>query len=110
MPVKKWTDQRGFAALKKTAHHEGEKATQQQKDDDENIRDGRRKIGAEFAFGDGSDIRPGVHKLDGLLDKWIDDDGLARHHVSRLTSAVSGMVILRKTSSSRPSSVCNSSI
>src|SRR5437660_5696158 len=77
--------------LKETAQHEGEKAAQEQKYDDENIGDRRGEIAAHLPFGDGLNIRPG-----------------RRHFVASL--AVSGRVIVRNTSSKRPSSVCNSSI
>src|SRR5258708_24740144 len=89
MPEEK-RDQRGILALEESADHEGEKSRQQQKDHNEHISDRRGKISREFPFGDGPDVCPGVHFFSSF--------------------AVSGMVMLRKISSSLPSSVCISSI
>src|SRR6267154_2938623 len=89
MPEEK-RDQRGIVALEASTDHEGEKSRQQQTDDDEHISDRRGEIAREFALGDGPDVCPGAHFFSSF--------------------AVSGIVMLRNTSSSRPSSVCISSI
>src|SRR5579862_4069311 len=92
MPVEERTNEGSFPTLEKASHHKSEKAAEEQKDDNKNISERRGEIRREFAFGDGFDVSPGVHFF-----SWE-------------APAVSGMVMLRKTSSSRPSSVCNSSI
>src|SRR6185436_177387 len=71
-------------------YEKGEESAEKQEDNDENVGERRRKIGAQFAFGDSFDIRPGVHFFSSVM--------------------VSGMVMLRNTSSSLPSSVCSSSM
>src|SRR5262249_3494346 len=40
-----------LAALEEVPSHEGEKPRKQQKNDDKHIRDGRRKVSAQLAFG-----------------------------------------------------------
>ena len=87
--MKKAAVQGGLAALEKAAGHEGEKSRQQQENDDEHIGDRRGKIAAQLPFGDGLDVGQGIHFA--------------------ASFPVSGSVMLRKTSSRRPSSVCNSS-
>src|SRR5450432_1714245 len=91
MPVEK-SQQVRFAAIEKIGNHECEKSREQQKNHDENIRDRRRKIAGDFAFRDGHNIAKTV----------------AVHFAA--SCFVSGIVMLRKTSSSRPSSVRNSEI
>ena len=59
--MKKRAVQAGLAALEKSARHEGEKARQQEKNDDEDIGDRRGEIAAQFAFGDGLDVGEGIH-------------------------------------------------
>src|SRR6185436_17778181 len=92
MPEKK-RDQRSFAPLEKAAQHEREESAEQQKDYDKYVGDRRGKVAANFEFSYGFDIPE-----------------CAIHFFSSCTCTVSGKVIDRKTSSSRPSSVCNSSI
>src|SRR5580692_9434484 len=91
MPVEESVGQRGLALFKKATDHEGEKAIEQEKNDDENVGDGRGKIRQQFAPGDGFNVSERVHDF-----------------ASR--AVVSGMVMLRKTSSRRPSSVRKPSI
>src|SRR5580692_364681 len=91
MPIEEGIGEGGLAPIEESANHEGEKAIQQQKNDDENIGDRRGKIGAELALGDGLDIPRQIH-------------------CCPFPATVSGMVMLRNTSSRRPSSVRNSSI
>src|SRR5207244_3668105 len=81
--------ERGLSPFQKEPDHEGEKPHQEQKQNDEHKRHRRGEIAAQFPFGDGLDISPACH-------------------FASLT--VSGNVIVRNTSSKRPSSVCNSSI
>src|SRR5579884_1511654 len=89
MPCEKRT-QRRLPLFKEPTQHEREKAGEQQEDDDEHKRDWRREVTNQFALGDCFYVGPGIHL------------------VSSFT--VSGMVMLRNTSSKRPSSVCNSSM
>src|SRR5665213_58145 len=89
MPHETGAVQTGLAALKKAASHEGEKSGQEQEYDNKDIGDRRRKIPAQFPFGDGFDVAQSVHLEDSF--------------------AVSGRVMPRKTSSRRPSSVRTSS-
>src|SRR6185437_2555702 len=91
LPDKK-THQGRLAELKEgsAADHEGEKPTQQHKDHKKDVRDRRRKITRQLAFRDCFDVSK------------------TRIHF-RSSRTVSGIVMLRNTSSSRPSSVCSSS-
>src|SRR5688572_24831184 len=97
--------QRGFLALEKPSEHERKETAQQQKDNDKHIRYGRCEIAAKLPFGDGPDIPPCTHDL---TTSWF--NGSAGTLRPTLAGAVSGRVMARNTSSSRPSSVCNSSI
>src|SRR5580765_2451008 len=90
MPVKEPVE-RGFATLQEEPDHEGEEPHQEQEQHNEHKRDRRSEIAADFPFGNGLNISPTVHCASPSL-------------------AVSGLVMLRNTSSKRPSSVCNSSI
>src|ERR1043166_868336 len=80
----------GFAPFEDEADHEREEAHQEQEQNDNHKRQRRGEVAGQLAFGNGLNIRPGFHRVASL--------------------AVSGRVMVRKTSSSRPSSVCNSSI
>src|ERR1700722_9200212 len=89
MPDEKRVKRR-LALFKESAQHESEEARQQQENHDENVRHGRGEVSDQFAFGDGFYIGPGIHFFSSF--------------------AVSGSVMVRNTSSKRPSSVCNSSM
>src|SRR5665213_2792669 len=89
MPKEKGGVQRSLAALKKSPGHESKKSCQEQEYDNKNVGDRRGKIAAQFALGDGLDIGKGIHLFTSF--------------------PVSGRVMVRKTSSRRPSSVCSSS-
>src|SRR5205085_116835 len=89
VPVKKPV-QGSLSPFQQEADHKGEESHQEQKQNDNHKSQRRGEIAAEFPFGDGLNVRPTAH-------------GVA-------SFAVSGRVIVRNTSSKRPSSVCNSSI
>src|SRR4051812_23230164 len=91
MPQKKGIAQGSFTSLKKEAEHESKKSYQQQENNDENVSNGRGEIARQLALGDRFDIGQRVIHF-------------------RSSLIVSESVILRKTSSKRPSSVCSSSM
>src|SRR5688572_23986634 len=90
MPQKE-RDEARLAAFEKPAQHEREKPAQQQEDHDKHVRNRRGEIPAQLALRNRLDI------------------GYSSTH-REFSFTVSGSVIARNTSSSRPSSVCNSSI
>src|ERR1019366_5794718 len=90
MRVEEGPNQGGSLPLEKPAHEEREEPAQQQEDHDKDVSDGRTEISTQLAFGNGPDVSPGIHFA--------------------ASFTVSGMVMLRKTSSKWPSSACNCSI
>ena len=105
----------GLPAFEKARDHEGKKSGEQQKDDDENVGDRRGEVADYFSFGDGENVADRIGLPVGFGARLRDcpgrgglfENGFAHWLSSRF---VSGSVMLRKTSSRRPSSVCNSSI
>src|SRR5207247_3150591 len=91
MPAEERHGQGSLADFEKTAQAEGEEAVEQQPNHNEHVGHGRREVTVQLPFGDGFDV------LQRLLH------GLCSF------SPVSDQVMLRNTSSNRPSSVCNSS-
>src|SRR5262245_37959938 len=89
MPVKEPVEVR-LAPFEQPPDHEREKARQQQENDDKHVSHRRCKIAAQLAFGDRGNVSTSVHCF--------------------ASCTVSGNVMLRNTSSRRPSSVCSSRI
>src|SRR5262245_24296541 len=98
-----------LSTLEKSAHHEGKKADEKEKDDDENIGHRRREVARDLAFRDRDDVAQ-RRLLAGLRVSGHNCFFLHRLNHQLFREPVSGKVIVRKTSSSRPSSVCSSSI
>src|SRR6266446_3425374 len=113
MPAKEGVET-GLSALKKSSDHESEKSREQQENHDKNVCDRRGEVAGHFTFRNGQNMTQRVCAAWVLVPDrrwscdcvWLDDRFA---HVG-LSCLVSGSVMLRKTSSKRPSSVCNSSI